>query len=276
MTTADIIPPQRPAVGPARGVRRTRLAGMRTILALVLREMATSYGRSPGGYLWAILDPIAGIVLLSLVFSAFAHRPALGVNFPVFYATGMIPFTVYSSVSNKIANCLLFSKPLLAYSRVTFLDAILARFLTNMLTEVMVVYIIFTGLLVIYDDHIALNLPVIALALTLAGALALGVGILNCFLTSMFPTWQRVWSILMRPLFLLSCVFFLFDSIPRPFRDWLWYNPLIHLIGLMRRGFYPAYDAPYVSVGYVLGLSAVCGLIGLLFLRRYHRDILEN
>ncbi|MEL6475009.1 MAG: sugar ABC transporter permease, partial [Pseudomonadota bacterium] len=35
--------------------QRRRFASLRSIIALMLREMATSYGRSPGGYLWAVL-----------------------------------------------------------------------------------------------------------------------------------------------------------------------------------------------------------------------------
>ena len=47
---------------------RRRLASARAIGALILREMSSSYGRSPGAYVWAILEPVAGIALLSLVF----------------------------------------------------------------------------------------------------------------------------------------------------------------------------------------------------------------
>ena len=32
--------------------------------------MGTTYGRSPGGYLWAILEPVAGIALLSTMIGA--------------------------------------------------------------------------------------------------------------------------------------------------------------------------------------------------------------
>ena len=109
----------------------------------------------------------------------------------------------------------------------------------------------------------------------LAALLALGVGTLNSYLTVRFPIWQRIWSIAMRPLFLLSCVFFLFDGIPQPFRDWLWYNPLIHLVGLMRRGFYASYDAPYVSEIYLLAVSLGTLVAGLLLLRRDHKMLLE-
>lgn len=250
-------------------------ASFRIIMALILREMATTHGRSPGGYIWAILDPVAGIALLSFVFSIAFRHPALGVNFALFYATGMIPFVLFTGLSGKLASAIAFSRPLLTYPAVTVIDAILARFMLNMLTEIMVAYIVLGGILMIYDTQVILDLPTIAEALALAGALALGVGTLNCYLFTRFPLWPRAWSIAMRPMFLISCVFIMFDSIPREFRDWLWYNPLVHVIGLMRRGFYSSYDAPYVSVGYVLGVSGFCLLLGLLLLRREQYTLLR-
>jgi capsular polysaccharide transport system permease protein len=252
-----------------------RFASMRTITALMLREMATSYGRSPGGYIWAILEPVAGIALLTGVFAmTFAH-PALGINFALFYATGMVPYSIFSGVSSKLAQSINYSKPLLAYPSVTFMDAILGRFLINMLTEIMVAYIIIGGILMLFETRTILDIPSIAQAIGLSAALALGVGTLNCFLTTRFPIWQQAWSIFMRPMFVLSCVFLMFDSLPYIARVWLWYNPLIHVIGLMRRGFYTGYDAAYASPMYVLGFSAVCFVAGVILLRRYQYVLLH-
>jgi len=87
---------------------------------------------------------------------------------------------------------------------------------------------------------------------------------------------QRAWSILMRPMFIISGIFILFETVPQPYQDWLWYNPLVHIIGLIRSGFYGTYDASYVSVPYLLGVSMGCLAMGLLLLRRHHQDLLSN
>jgi capsular polysaccharide transport system permease protein len=257
--------------------RRARSFGsLRAVLALILREMATTYGRSPGGYLWAILEPAAGIALLSLVFAAAFRTPALGISFPMFYATGMLPFIMFTDVQGKVALSLMFSKQLLTYPTVTFVDAMLARFLLNVMTQMMVGYIILVGCMLLFETRVIPDLPVIVLAYALASLLALGIGTLNCFLFSRFALMQRAWAILMRPMFLISGIFFLFETLPPTYQNILWYNPLVHVIGLMRRGFYPTYDATYVSVPYVTGISLVCLATGLLFLRRHHRDLLQN
>lgn len=270
-------PPSPPSVLAATSLRPPRrpFASLRTIVALMLREMATTNGRSPGGYLWAVLQPVAGIALLTVVFSIALRNPPIGVSFPLFYATGMLPFLMYMGVSLKVGMSVLFSRPLLAYPSVTFIDAIIARFLLNTLTEVMVAYIVLAGILVIFDTRAVLDLPSIALSLGLTALLALGVGALNCYLLTRFPIWQQFWSILMRPLFFLSCVFIVFDDMPRFAREILWYNPIVHLVGLMRRGFYPTYDAPYVSEVYVLAVSGLCLLMGLILLRRNQYQLLN-
>jgi capsular polysaccharide transport system permease protein len=85
-----------------------------------------------------------------------------------------------------------------------------------------------------------------------------------------------VWSILTRPLFLISGIFFLFDAMPDQVQDFIRFNPLIHVVGMMRAGFYPTYDAGYVSVIYVLLVALVTFAAGLLLLRRSHRDLLAD
>lgn len=256
--------------------RRRAFASSRTITALILREMATTYGRSPGGYLWAVLEPVASVALLSVIFSLALRSPSLGSNFQLFYATGIVPLGIFTTVSGRIANAINFSRPLLAYPSVTFMDAILARFILNMLTQIMVAYLILAGIMLFYDTKVIIKLPYIAGAMGLAGALALGIGTLNCFLFTRFPLWSQIWSILMKPIFIISCVFMTFEDLPAWAQDMMWYNPIIHVVGLMRHGFYTSYHAPYVSVAYVMGLSLLAGTFGLLLLYRHQYSLLER
>lgn len=261
---------------PSTHVLLKRFPGLRSVAALMLREMATTYGRSPGGYLWALLEPVAAIVLLSLVFSVAFRNPPLGSNFMLFYASGYLPFMMYNDVAAKIGGAIRYSKPLLAYPSVTFIDAILSRFLLNCLTHMVVFIIVMAGVVEFYGLHLILNFPAILQALCMAAALGLGIGTLNCYLVSTFAVWAQVWGILTRPLFILSGIFFLLEGTPEPFRTVLWYNPLSQVISQMRAGFYVTYDARLVSPLYVYSIALACLLFGLLLLYRYHRDILND
>lgn len=267
--TQSALPPLTPAPP-----RRTGTA--RTIAALLLREMSTTYGRSALGYMWAILEPAGGIALMSLVFSYAFRSPQIGTNFPIFFASGMLPFMAYTDTSQKVAVALRFSRALLFYPGVTFIDALAARFLMSVITQTMIAILVLTGIILAFDVRVILDLPALALGFTMAFALGLGIGTLNCYLLTVYSLWERAWAILNRPLFIISCIFFLFDTIPQPYRDWLWWNPLVHIVGQTRSGIYATYDAPYVSTLYVFAISLVTFATGLLLLRRYHRDILNS
>lgn len=268
-------PPAPPALPPAEAGSR-QFAPVRTIAALILREMSTRYGRTPGGYLWAIIEPLAAIIVLSLGFSLIMRTPSLGTSFILFYATGYLPFDLYQTVSNTVARAIGFSKPLLHYPAVTWVDAVLARFLLNSLTAILVSILLLSGILAVTETRSVLDLPPIVTAMALAMLLGLSVGVVNCALMGLFPLWEVAWSIITRPLFLASGIFFLYDTLPPLAQTILWFNPLIHIIGLMRTGFYPTYTGDYVSELYVISASLGLLVTGLILLGRYHRDILNR
>ncbi|MEM8800834.1 MAG: ABC transporter permease [Pseudomonadota bacterium] len=255
---------------------RIRFASVRAIFALILREMSTSYGRSPGGYVWAILEPAAGIALLTAIFSAGFRTPPLGTNFPLFYATGVLPFLMYMDITGKMAQTLSFSKALLEYPRVTFIDALTARFILNMLTHFMVHFVIMAWIFIFLDVSVIMDVDKILLAYAMTLALAFGLGSLNCFLVLAYPIWQTVWAVINRPMFIISCLFFLWESVPEPWSNYLWFNPLVHITGLMRDAFFPFYNPNYISPIYVFTFAAICAIVGLFLLNRYHRDILDQ
>lgn len=252
-----------------------RWAAPRTVMALMLREMSTRYGRQPGGYIWAVLEPLAGIFVLAIGFSLLMRSPPLGTSFILFKATGMMPFLLYMAVVSAVAYSVQFSRPLLAYPAVTWLDMVLARFVLNTLTQLLVSYLVLAGILVVTGTRSVLDFGDIALSMGLASVLGLGIGTLNCYLFLRFPVWEQAWAILNRPIFLISGIIFLYEGMPQVAQDILWWNPLMHITGLMRAGFYPTYEAAYVSVAFVLTCALVPMVAGLMLLRRHHQDLVN-
>ena len=262
-----------PSMTHAGGVSFQRL---RVLFALMVREMGAKFGRSVGGYFWAVGEPLGGIMMLALAFSLAVRTPPIGTSFLLFYATGMLPFSMYSSISSAVSNTVRSNKGLLTYPVVTVLDAVLAAFLLNALTMLLVAAILFTGIIRINDVHVNLALDRVMLAFLMAALLGLGIGALNCVLFGFFPTWKNAWTVLKRPLFLVSGVFFTYDSVPPNFQKVLWFNPLAHVIGMMRSGFYGGYRDEYVSYPYVLGIALGTFMIGAYLLRRHSSFLIEQ
>lgn len=269
MTTA--LPTSRPRAG-----RNRHFATLRTVSALILREMSTRYGRTPGGFLWSILEPLAAVLFLSVGFSLVLRSPDLGTSFLLFFATGYMPFDTYQAISNTTARALGFSKPLLKYPSVTWIDAILARFILNSLTSIVITILLIGGILIAIDSRTAIDMAPAIEAIALAMLLGLGVGTINCVLSGLFPLWAIIWSVITRPLFLASGIFFLYDTMPPLAQKILWYNPLIHIVGLMRTAFYPTYTAAYINVTFVILVALTLLTFGLILMGRFHRVILNR
>jgi capsular polysaccharide transport system permease protein len=175
----------------------------------------------------------------------------------------------------NIALSIRFNKPLLFYPRVTYIDSIFARFLLSFLTHTLTFYIIIIAILLIEDTRAILQFQYIFSAFLMASCFSIGIGLVNCFLFEIFPSWLQIWSVINRPMFILSCIFFTPESVPEPFRGYLLFNPLVHISSEMRRGFYPYYDGVHISHLYVYGLSLTLATIGLFLLKRYNKDILD-
>lgn len=259
-------------------LRARKFRSSRTVGALMLREMTTTYGRTPGGYLWALLEPVGAVAMITLVLGVGLRlrAPSLGTSFVLFYATGILTYLMYHRVQVKVAKSLTFSRPLLFYPGVTFVDTIVARFFLNGLTQCMAFGLVIAGILMFFDTRAVLDVPPILTGIAMSLSLALGIGSLNAFLMPRFPLWESVWSILTAPLFLISTIFYTYEDLPDLGQAILWYNPIVHAVGVMRQGFYPSYDATWASPLYVFGLSMICLFLGIVFLGRYHRDIINQ
>ncbi|MFY1714019.1 ABC transporter permease [Tritonibacter mobilis] len=258
------------------GLRARKYKTARAIFALMLREMSTSYGRSPGGYAWAILEPILALAALSTIFAIAVRNPPLGDSFPLFYATGYLPFTLFNDVANKSATSLNYSRPLLQYPAVTFIDVLFARGLLHLLTHVLIAYFMFFGLVIVLDLQISPDYTMIALSYALGAFLGIGMGAFNCFVMMSFPIWERIWQILTRPLIFISGLFLPFDAMPEMAQNILWWNPLIHIVGFLRVGIYDFYEGSYLSVLYPLLTALTLLCFGLLLLWRNHNRLMES
>lgn len=249
---------------------------VRTIGALILREMGSTYGRSPGGYIWAFLEPIGMILILSIAFSLIVRTPSLGTSFLLFYASGFLPFQIYAKIESKVNGALSYSRSLLAYPRVTWLDAVLARAILNFLTMTMVLFVLLTGILIATDSRTVIDLEPIAISIVLMALVGFGVGLTNGVIKGLLPVWKQIWNILSRPLFIISGVIFIYEDLPPVAQDILWWNPMFHGTGLVRSGIYPTYDATYVSLPYFLGFGLLFTAIGLLLMSSHYKRALED
>jgi len=247
-------------------VRSVRFQSFHIVLALVLREAGARFGRSTGGYIWAFAEPIAGILLLSVAFSYLLRSPPIGDSFFLFYASGVVPLLFFNSVSGQLALAVAANRGLLVYPVVSVLDVIVARLLLETVTYFAVFGVIISAILYIEPIDLQSDLLVIFTGLAITALFGAAAGMVNCLLFLWFPVWRSIWRIITRPLLIISGVLFTYRDIPPEIREWLWFNPLLQAVGVVRDGLYISYEADYVSWVYlsVTCLSIITGSLVLI------------
>lgn len=238
---------------PVQRVGPVHFQTARIIGALILREASARFGKSAGGYLWAIAEPAAGILLLSVAFGYLLASPPVGSSFFLFYTSGVVPLLFFTALSGSLAQSVTSNRGLLAYPVVSIFEVLIARLLLEMMTYaavflIILVFVVSVEEIVLHPDPLQ-----IIFAFLLTALLGLAVGMANCILFIRFPVWRSFWRILTRPMLIISGVLFSYERMPDSLKDWLWYNPLLQIIGSMRGGLYSTYDDSYVSYIYVAG-----------------------
>jgi capsular polysaccharide transport system permease protein len=245
----------------------------RVVSALLIREMSTRFGSKPGGYLWALLDPLAHVAFLSLIFMAIAHTPPLGTSFPLFFATGYIGFQFYQASAGYLNTAVNSNRALLSYPNVAPIDTISARYLLQLVTTIVVGFCILWPLVASLKVQPTIDFIHLIEAVIIASTLALGLGLANNVLFLKYPLYEKLFGIVTRPLFLISGIFFLPDSLPPSARDAVLFNPLAHVVMKFRMGFYSQYRAMGYDGEYVWTFALVMLFVGILLFTLFRRAL---
>lgn len=248
----------------------------RVVSAMISREMVTRFGNNPGGYVWALLDPIGNIAFLTLIFSAIARNPPLGTSFALFFATGYIAFSYYRQMESFVSAAIKSNKALLSYPNVAPIDAIVARYILQLVTTTAIAFVVLGFLLQIMRAPVAFDFASIVEAAFAASILGVGAGMTNNVMFAKYPVYERIYAVVNRPLYLISGVFFLPDSLPHPFRELVLINPVIHIVMLFRQGFYPEYRAIGLDLGYLYGWIGIVFFTGMVIFRANAAPLRSN
>lgn len=110
----------------------------------------------------------------------------------------------------------------------------------------------------------------ILFALGLALCAGVAVGMLNCAFFAIFPVWRPLWGVTSRLLFLASGVLFLPRDLPSNIQILLAWNPLIHVLSLLRESLYHGYAPLYQAPFFVALSSLILATIGLALIVLFH------
>ena len=255
-------------------VEAIRVQG-RVLLALMLREARTRYGRRQAGYLWAIIEPLLHVAMFVIMFSYIGRPVPLGQSTLVFLATGVATYLGFRNVMTRTQGAYGSNEALLSFPIVKVIDCFLGRALLELATWIAVTIIIIGGLVAIGEGD-APRSPMTMLAAILAlAAIGFGIGVCLGIFAEFLPSLSSLLKMPMRFLYFLSAIFYLPDQMPPVARSVLQWNPVLHGITLFRMGYYHLYDSHLFDPVYLSGW-AVGSILMALVAERVARKPLRN
>ena len=102
--------------GGRRGLDWRELWRYRELVAfLAVRDVKVRYKQAAFGVLWAVVQPLAGLLVFTIVFGKLANVPSDGVPYPLFAFVGMMLWTLFSggvdsATTSLVANSSLVTK----------------------------------------------------------------------------------------------------------------------------------------------------------------------
>jgi len=262
-----------PLLAEARRVLRGFQIQLTVIHALILRETRTRFGLNRLGYFWALFEPVSVILTLFAAFSLSGHSAPVGMGLIDFIATGLLTYQLVIDTAERGAEAINGNRSMLFYPQVHRLDLVWARTLLEGVTLVVVAAIIL-GVEAIFVGGTEIDDPLgVLTALALGSLLGTGLGLVYCMSAVLTTVVDRMRGVLSRPLFWISGIFFTADMIPHEVQAFAQWNPVLHVIELLRDAYYPSYTSKIASDEYVFGWGIGLLALGLVLERLVRRKI---
>ncbi len=235
----------------------------RVIYAFILRETRTKFGRSQLGYFWAFFEPLAYILSLLAIFSVLGRGSPINVDLRLFFFTGIIPWLIFSKTLSCVSGAIDSNQALLNFPQVKTLDIVIAKFILEFVTLFLVGIFYLAGFVFFVDELKVYSLLLVFAGIFVCSLMALGIGLIFGVIRLYFSAFSNFQTVILRIMFFTSGVFFIVDGLPLFLQEWIWYNPLVHLVDWIRSAFFYDFNSNFYSYKYPIFCTLVFLFIGL-------------
>ena len=210
---------------------RERRQYMFAVRQLVSREVKRKYARSYLGIVWSVLNPLMSMTVLSMIFSTIFKRSID--NFPIYYLTGSILWSLFSEATNSAMTALVDNRTMLMKVKLSKQTFVLARMFTALTNfgYTCVAYVLMLIIFRVTPTPYMLLFPVDVLFIMLFSA---GIGFMLSVLYVFFGDIKYLYSVFLTLWMYLSAVFYPIDSLSDAMRWFIRKNPIYNYIEFAR------------------------------------------
>ena len=224
------------------------------------RNISLRYKRSILGVLWTVLEPLAVISILAVVFTA-VFRFEIE-NYPVYILRGWLMWEFFARATSVMAGDIQATREITSRFRVprsAFLVASVLSFLFNWILALLVLAVV----MAVLGHPFTWALLVVPPAILVVAAFAFGIGCAVATLATLFHDFILMYTVVLTMWLYATPIIYPLAIVPESARPLLLLNPLTHLLVLIRA---PIYEGRFPSpsewmTGIVISMmSAMAGV----------------
>ena len=249
---------------------------------LVRRDFLAQYKQTILGPIWFVLQPLFLTVVFTLIFGKFAQIPTEGLPPLLFYNSGLIIWSYFSSCFS--ANATTFTTNAGIYQKVYYPRLI--NPISNCISALFgfaIQAMFFLGYFSIYKFFIPLTEPfsmtwaviLLPVLIPIVASLGLGLGLWMSVLTAKYRDFNQVTGFLVQILMYATPIIYPLSEVPDQYRQWASLNPMVSIVetfrfALLGKGSFSANLLIYSSI-----VSMVILLSGMYFFKRTEKRVVD-
>ena len=243
------------------------------IRELTSREIKRKYARSYLGIVWSVLNPLLTMVVMSLIFSTMFKRSIE--NFPIYYLTGSIFWTLFSTATNTAMNALVDNRNLLLKVKLPKQTFVLARMYTALVNfgYTCIAYVL---MLIVFKIKLTWKMLLFPVDVLFTLLFAMGIGYALSIVYVFFADIKYLYSIILTLWMYMSAVFYPVENLSPMMQKVVKANPVYASIAFARDCM--MYErVPELSLWIkliVYGLASY--LIGYMIFKRKENQVMQK
>jgi len=202
------------------------------LLFFCWREIKVRYKQAYLGFSWAILQPVAKMIIFSIIFGRLANVNSDGVPYPIFSYLGVLPWTLFSDSLTRAGNSMVANGALLKKVYIPRLIIPLGAMLPA-LFDFLIASTVLAGMMMYYHDSIVIGWKLIFLPFLV---------LLTLFVSFTVSLWISAINVKYRDVKF---------AIPFMIQMWMYASPVV----------YSASEVPTGIWKWIYGLNPMAGVV---------------
>jgi lipopolysaccharide transport system permease protein len=241
---------------------------------MVRRHLSTRYSQMALGSLWAILEPLAQLLLMTIVFGLLLRVDSQGYPYPVFAFAALAPWYYFSRTTMAVAGCL--QENMVLISKVYFprlvlaLAALMREFVDSMVTVILLVLLAWS--FGFPPQAKLLLIPLVMLGIGLAGA---GIGLWCAAIMVKLRDIRQILSIALQVGMYATPILYGASLVPAKLLPYYQINPMYWGVETFR---WMLLDKPLaLSIGLPIGLGLCAAVLvsGLMIFAAFEKETVD-